>query len=190
MPDELRQLINECLGGDQSAMMQLVDRFRGQVVGLCFRMLGQLQDAEDAAQETFVRLLKSLHNWDASRDFEPWLLAIAGNRCRTFLAARRRRLPSQQLLDDSVATADTRDELSEVIHLALLTLKPEHRQAFLMFHQQELSYEQIAEGLACPVGTVKTWIHRARRDVLSYLCEREIVTSAALNGAALNGAAK
>ena len=64
-------------------MIDLVNRFRGQVFGLCYRMLGQRQDAEDAAQETFVRVLKNLHRWDPARPFEPWLLTIAGNRCRT-----------------------------------------------------------------------------------------------------------
>src|ERR687898_466643 len=89
--DELRSLVGQCLAGSQSAMLTLVERFRGQVFGLCYRMLGQRQDAEDAAQETFVRVLKNLHRWDQGRDFEPWLFAIAGNRCRTALAARRRK---------------------------------------------------------------------------------------------------
>ena len=86
--DEFRQLVARCIRGEQAAMIALVERFRGQVFGLCFRMLAQRQDAEDAAQETFVRVLKNLHRWDQQRDFEPWLLAIAGNRCRTALAAR------------------------------------------------------------------------------------------------------
>src|SRR3954468_21863612 len=89
--DDLRPLIRRCLTGDQGACLALVERFQGQVFGLCYRMLGQRQDAEDAAQETFVRVLKNLHRWDQAREFQPWLLAIAGNRCRTALAARRRR---------------------------------------------------------------------------------------------------
>ena len=69
----------------------LVERFERQVFALCYRMLGQREDAEDVAQESLVRALRSLRNWDSSRDFVPWLLAIAGNRCRTLLAARARR---------------------------------------------------------------------------------------------------
>ena len=84
--DDLKALIRRCLAGDQAAMLALVERFRGQVFGLCYRMLGHREDAEDAAQETFVRVLKNLHRWDADREFQPWLLAIAGNRCRTALA--------------------------------------------------------------------------------------------------------
>lgn len=176
MADELRQLVSRCLAGDQPAMMQLVDQFRGQVFGLCFRMLGHLQDAEDVAQETFVRLLRSLRNWDATRDFEPWLLAIAGNRCRTFLAVRKRRPAAHALPEDDLQSPDAKDELSEEVNLAMKSLRPEHRQAFLLFHQQELSYEQIADAMSCPVGTVKTWIHRARRDILQQLQERELIT--------------
>src|SRR6478609_10741353 len=89
--DDLRPLIRRCLTGDQGAMLALVERFRGQVFGLCYRMLGQRQDAEDVAQETFVRALRNLSQWDSSREFLPWLLAIAGNRCRSCLSRRMRR---------------------------------------------------------------------------------------------------
>ena len=73
----LIELVNHCIKGDQSAMLALVDRYKHRVFALCFRMLGQRQDAEDAAQETFVRLLKNLSKWDQNRDFEPWLFTIA-----------------------------------------------------------------------------------------------------------------
>ena len=72
-------------------MAEFVDHYKGRVFGLCWRMLGQRQDAEDMAQETFVRALRNLHRWDSERDMEPWLLAIAGNRCRSLLATRMRR---------------------------------------------------------------------------------------------------
>src|SRR5688572_21598845 len=102
---DLRLLVRRCLAGDQSAMLALVENFQGRVFGLCYRMLGQRQDAEDAAQETFVRVLKNLHRWDPGRDFEPWLLAIAGNRCRTALASRRRKPVAdsavEQIADDA-----------------------------------------------------------------------------------------
>ena len=78
-------------------MADLVDRYRDQVFGLCYRMLGHRQDAEDAAQETFTRALRNLRSWDSNRDFEPWLLAIAGNRCRTALSRRMRRPPPRPL---------------------------------------------------------------------------------------------
>ena len=89
LADEIRLLVDDCRRGDQRAMAALVDRFRDRVFGLCLRMVGQRQDAEDMTQETFVRALRSLASWDSQRDFQPWLLAIAGNRCRTLLATRR-----------------------------------------------------------------------------------------------------
>ena len=88
---ELSLLVDRCLAGDQSSFKELVYRFRGQVYGLCYRMLGQREDAEDATQETFLRVVRNLDRWDPKRAFEPWLLTIAGNRCRTRLAKRTRR---------------------------------------------------------------------------------------------------
>lgn len=173
------ELVQRCLAGDQAAMVELVDRYRNRVFGLCFRMLGQRQDAEDAAQETFVRVLRSLARWDQARDFEPWLLAIAGNRCRSLLATRRRRPAMAALEDDAVASASqdiqAARHLAEEVQLALHQLRPEYRQAFLLFHEHECSYEEIAVALARPLGTIKTWIRRARRELIVLLQKREVV---------------
>lgn len=173
--DDLHTLVRHCLAGDQAAMLALVDRFRGPVFGLCYRMLGQRQDAEDAAQETFVRVLKNLHRWDQERDFLPWLLAIAGNRCRTALAARRRRPvpePMVELVADDAPDRRPADHLAEEVHLALADLRPEYSQAFLLFHDQELSYAEIAQAMDVPLGTIKTWVHRARRALVDQLRRR------------------
>ncbi len=181
MINDLRKLVNRCLTGDQKAMYDLVERFKGRVFGLCYRMLGHRQDAEDVAQETFVRVLKNLHRWDQEREFEPWLLAIAGNRCRTALAARRR-WPKPQLMPelptDEATQARDADFLAEEIQRALSSLRPEYRHAFVLFHEQELSYEQIAESLSRPLGTVKTWIHRARLELIELLSAREVIQGA------------
>lgn len=173
--EDIRGVVKQCLAGDQSAMLTLVERFRGRVYGLCYRMLGQRQDAEDAVQETFVRVLRNLHRWDAERDFLPWLFAIAGNRCRTALAARRRRpVPdhSVELLADDAPDQRAADSLAEELRLALARLRPEYQQAFLLFHQHELSYGEIAATMEVPLGTVKTWVHRARRELIGHLRER------------------
>ena len=99
MSEDLRPLVERCLAGSQQAMLELVERYRGRVFGLCYRMLQQRQDAEDVAQETFIRVLRSLSRWDPSRAFEPWLTTIAANRCRTALATRCRRVGVQSLLE-------------------------------------------------------------------------------------------
>lgn len=178
---DLQTLVGRCMAGDQGAMLALVERFRGQVFGLCFRMLGQRQDAEDAAQETFVRLLKNLRQWDPSRPFEPWLLAIAGNRCRTALAARKRRPvaePTVEWVADDAPDQRAADHLAEEVQLALFQVREEYRQAFVLFHEQELSYAEIAAAMDVPLGTVKTWVHRARRELIEQLRQRGAIPDA------------
>ena len=166
------------IDGDQSAMRQIVARYQGQVFGLCYRMLGHRQDAEDAAQETFVRVLKSLARWDPTRDFEPWLLAIAGNRCRTALATRQRKPAPQTLVmevPEGAADQWNADCLAEELQLALQDVKPEYRQAFVLFQEQELSYQEIADAMSCPIGTIKTWVHRVRKELVQRLRRREVI---------------
>jgi len=174
-PNDLPALVKRCIAGDQSAMLALVERFQGPVFGLCYRMLGQRQDAEDAAQETFVRVLKNLHRWDATRDFLPWLLAIAGNRCRTALAVRRRRPVMDcavELVADDAPDRRAADQLAEEVALVMKSLRPEYAQAFTLFHEQELSYDEIAQAMDVPLGTIKTWVHRARRELIHLLRTR------------------
>ena len=175
--DELRPLVRRCLSGCQNAMLELVRRFQGPVFGLCYRMLGRREDAEDAAQETFIRVLRSLSRWDDSRDFEPWLLAIAGNRCRTALANRKRK-PLPDSLDDIAPIAEVEvrgSHLAEEVQRALGQVREEYRQAFVLFHEHEKSYGEIAEMMDVPLGTVKTWVHRARRDLMDQLKQRGAV---------------
>lgn len=159
-------------------MVDLVDHFRGQVFGLCFRMLDHREDAEDAAQETFVRVLRNLNRWDSEREFVPWLLTIAANRCRTMISRRMRKPRPRTLLEpvpDRHPDMSAANQLVEELELALGHLRSEYRHAFVLFHEQELSYAQIAETMQCPIGTVRTWIHRARRELIRFLEAREAV---------------
>jgi RNA polymerase sigma-70 factor (ECF subfamily) len=178
LADDVRELVGRCLSGDQQAMVELVEFYHGQVFGLCYRMLRHRQDAEDVTQESFVRALRGLHTWDQQRAFLPWMMAIAGNRCRTHLAARMRRPATTSLVDhvsdNAVQIAEARN-LAEEVELALSNLRDEYRQAFLLFHQHELSYAQISTTLGCPLGTVKTWVHRARRELVVQLKNRGVV---------------
>jgi RNA polymerase sigma-70 factor (ECF subfamily) len=142
-------------------------------------MLRHHHDAEDATQETFVRVLRNLHRWDPQRDFEPWLLTIAGNRCRTRLSERASR-PSMQPLEfpvcDDSHLNQSHDQLSEELNLALGELRDEHRRCFELFHRREMAYTDIANELNIPLGTVKTWVHRARRDIIERLRARGALT--------------
>lgn len=177
--DDIRHVVDRALAGDQAAMLEIVNRYRQRVYRLCYRMLGQREDAEDVSQEAFVRVLKSLASWDQDRAFEPWLLTIAANRCRTKLARRKTQTTAQTL---PFAPADHRwtreaeaDQLHEELELALEGLPPKHQRAFRYFHQDQLSYFEIARKLAVPEGTVKTWVHRARREIVRKLVARQVV---------------
>lgn len=177
---DIRQLVTQCLDNDPAAMVRLMHRFRGRVFGLCYRMLGQWQDAEDAVQETFWRVSKHLRDWDAGREFEPWLLTIAANRCRSALARRGRQLPMEPFFDDpSIDWSDQQREaaesLGEEVQRALLELPVEWQTAFCLFHDSQLGYQEIARRMDRPVGTVKTWVHRARKSLIEHLSQREVL---------------
>ena len=115
MPDELRELVADCLSGEESAMMALVDRFRGPVFGVCLRMLGNREDAEDAAQETFVRALRHLRHWDQEREFAPWLFGTHGK-----VKVEKTELSRDPIRADSVIFSS--DE-NETLHTEFQTTK-------------------------------------------------------------------
>lgn len=178
--EDLRTLLKRCLGGEQNAFQELIEQYRHRVVTFCRRLMGQHQDAEDVAQETFLRVCRHLHCWDENREFEPWLLAIAGNRCRTALAARRRRpipQPLPELPTDEHQRNLAHRQLAEEVHWVLARMRPEYRRAFLLFHERQLEYTEIAAELGCPIGTVKTWVHRARRELIAHLQQREVLVA-------------
>lgn len=171
------ELVQQCLRGRQDAMTRLVEQFQADVFSLCVRMLGNRHDAEDVAQEVFLRIFRSLRRWDPSRPLKPWIVTITVNRCRTYLTQRGKRPDVVAFVDDEVAAgvADDGNELQKEIQAAVSDLRPEFRTAFAMFHEQGLGYDFIADALERPVGTVKTWLHRARQQVLERLRERGIV---------------
>jgi RNA polymerase sigma-70 factor (ECF subfamily) len=176
-------LVRRCLAGDDEAVRQLVERFQAAVFGLCVRLLHNRHDAEDVAQEVFLRVFRGLARWDPARPLRPWVMRITVNRCRTWLARRPRRPEPVDYLGDRIAAPapDDSSELLTEIQAALAGLRLEHRTAFVLFHEQGRPYEEIAAALDCPVGTVKTWLHRARLQVLRRLQQRGLVPEDARN---------
>jgi RNA polymerase sigma-70 factor (ECF subfamily) len=158
-------------------MQALVERFQAEVYGLCVRLLSHRHDAEDVTQEVFLRIFRSLRRWDPTRPLKPWIMSIAINRCRTWLSQRSRRPELADYLQETAADrpADDSTELVREIEAALAELRPEYRTVFVMFHEQGEPYEEIAEALDRPVGTIKTWLHRARLEVLERLRRRGMV---------------
>lgn len=169
---------DEFVRPDEGAFAKLVGQHHSSVFRLCLRMLGHHEDAEDATQETFTRAARYLHRWDRGRPLEPWLITIAGNRCRTFLARKRSLLPLAEAGEPATeATCPTQraESLWEEVSLALSELPENQRHAFELFHRQSLGYAEIARQLGCPVGTAKTWVHRARLRLVEILRARDVV---------------
>jgi RNA polymerase sigma-70 factor (ECF subfamily) len=157
--------------GDDTAFSRLVEVYQKPVYNLCYRMLGNAGDAEDAAQETFIRAYKALRRYDPSRKFSTWLLTIASNYCID--QHRKRKLPTFSY--DSYENPDIpekskgmealmmQEEYQQQISSLLDELKPKDRSAVVMRYWYDYSYEEISEALSLSVSAVKSRLHRARQ---------------------------
>jgi RNA polymerase sigma-70 factor (ECF subfamily) len=173
-----RLLVSRCQRGEEAAAKELVERFQRDVYGVCLRLLADPHEAEDVAQEVFLRIFRSLDSWDGQRPLRPWIMAITVNRCRTCLSKRSRRpKPTEDLSEQPAKAEDTQPhhELVSEITAALATTRLEFREVFVLFHDQGCPYELIAQVMDRPVGTIKTWLHRARLHVLDHLRSRGLV---------------
>jgi RNA polymerase sigma factor (sigma-70 family) len=172
-------LVEALRAGDPQAPRLLIEQYQGVIFGLCYRMMSHRQDAEDIVQETFLRALRAIAGFDAARPLRPWLLEIAANRCRTALSRRARHPPLltpesvEDLADPRPGQGDLNDLAGE-LERGLRELRPEYRLVFVLFHEQNLSYEEIAEAVSRPIGTVKTWLHRARTQLAEALSRRGV----------------
>jgi RNA polymerase sigma-70 factor (ECF subfamily) len=175
--DELA-LVKRCLRGDAIAIRTLVERFQAEVFGLCVRLLNHRHDAEDVTQEVFLRVFRSLRRWDRTRPLRPWIMGIAVNRCRTWITQRARRPELVDHLQETAQAQPTDDaaELASEIRAAVGELRGDYRRVFVLFHEQGQPYEDIAAVLGRPVGTIKTWLHRARLEVLERLRRRGMIS--------------
>jgi RNA polymerase sigma-70 factor (ECF subfamily) len=186
-------LVELCLDGDERAAREIVVRFEKPVFSLIYRMVRDRELAEDLAQETFVRTLNNLRRYDPSYKFSSWLFKIGYNLTIDHLRKKDLNVVSIEGAPDAVTpdqqaatritlqTTDERpDELLEAraigqeIEAAIDRLRPEYRTAILLRHVEGYAYDEIAEVMDVPLGTVKTYIHRARnelKDALVHLRE-------------------
>ncbi len=180
MTSEIVLLVQQIQTGSVESARALTERFQGEVFGVCYRMLGQRQDAEDVVQEVFLRVFKHLDKWDIKRPFKPWLFTIAVNRCRTYLE-KRAKMPlfNEEIIHLATSPCEQlQGELGEELQLALESLREEYRTCFILYHQQDLNCAEIGDILDRPEGTIKTWLHRARKELAEWLTRRGIETGA------------
>ena len=169
-------LIRRCLAGDEKAYRELVEMYQPRIYSLSLRMVRRSEDAQDVTQETFVRMFRALDRYDPQRPFAAWLFSIASRLSIDHIRRRKHQpLPlTHRDRDDEEYTIDVEDpglkpdevasrsEEEDRTKALIDSLPPHYRIVVLLRHQQDLSYEEIAEALHLPLGTVKARIHRAR----------------------------
>jgi len=149
-----------------AAFDELVRRFYRSVHRFCWRLV-RSTDAEDLAQDTFVRALVHFERFDPERPVLPWLIAIARRLCLDLLRRRKTMTAMETMLISGPPTvgpeaeASLREQLSR-LDRALADLDEGPRDTILLFHLEEMSYRDIAAALEVPMGTVMTWLHRGR----------------------------
>jgi RNA polymerase sigma-70 factor, ECF subfamily len=184
-------LVTYARSGSERAYRELLDRYQRPVFSLVYRMVRDRELAEDLAQETFVKVFNNLGSYNPRYKFSSWIFKIASNLAIDTLRRKEPRMvsldgaPDARTADEvessriTIASSDENPEerleskqLGEEIEGAIAGLRPEYRTAILLRHVEGRPYEEIAEIMEIPLGTVKTYIHRARselRETLSHL---------------------
>ena len=170
-------LVRAARRGDRTAFARIVDLHKQSVYGVAARMVGSA-DAQDISQEAFLRAFQRLPTFDSSRPLRPWLLAIVHHCCVDEFRRRRRQAlfptaldrPEHAPLPHPEEGIEAREQTARVVD-ALNRLPDNQREALLLFHHEQLSYREIGGVLGVPIGTVMTWIHRARRALRAELEE-------------------
>ena len=164
---EEKARIIEASNGDEQARGWIVHHYTPVVYRFALRMLRNEQDARDVTQDTLVKVLRSLHRYDPQWRFGTWVISIARNTCIDEFRKRRRRSTSEapDVADDAPGpdALTVRSEQAARLHGALGDLSPLYREVLVLYHFQHLKYQEIADLLAIPIGTVMNRIFRARR---------------------------
>lgn len=187
MIPDISQLINDALTGDQKAFSAIVGRYREQIYHFVFKMVKDRAQAEDLTQETFIKAFRALASFNSNYAFSTWLYKIAANNCIDFF--RKKKLATTSI-DTPIQAKDGelhRDfpdyqegpesqliskERTNQIQFAIDSLPEKYKQAIVLRHSQDRSYEEIAEELSLPLGTVKVRIFRAREMLKAKLKEQ------------------
>lgn len=180
METDLQLWLDEAIQGSEEAYCRLVEHYQTGVFNLCYRMLGNRQEAEDAAQEVFWRAYKALHRYDPNRSFQTWLLSIASHYCID--QQRKRHLykvpidtPFEETFHDNSPTPESiynQNEKASQIEDLVNELKPTDRAALVLRYWHEMSEKEIADTLSLTVSAVKSRLFRARRQVAQLMEEQ------------------
>lgn len=166
MSTDESELIARILDGDIERYGALVDRHKDALFRHCFYIMRDEDLAEDMAQEAFVRAYEQLARFDAEKgSFKTWLTTIATRLCLQYL--RRERTVSLDYEDmiESRHPTPTQDAIDQELHDAVLRLKPQYRTVISLHYWQGYSYEEIAMVMDAPVGSVRGWLHRAKKQL-------------------------
>ncbi|MCP4723646.1 MAG: sigma-70 family RNA polymerase sigma factor [bacterium] len=177
-------IVKRALDGEQDAYNTLLKKYRGAIYSLVYKMVKNREEAEDLVQETFIKAFSALATFNAQYAFSTWLFKIASNNCIDYL--RKKRLQTMSIdkpteakdgpitreLPDPIVNPEAElidTERKSIIEVAIDSLPAKYRIAILMRHKEEKSYEEIAEALNVPLGTVKARIFRAREKLKKHL---------------------
>jgi RNA polymerase sigma-70 factor, ECF subfamily len=164
--------IEKALHGDDKAFGNLIEKYQKPVFSLCYRMLGNSNDAEDAAQESFIRAYRYLKKYDPNRSFATWLLSIASHYCIDRMRKRRLStvskdvLPAEIIQDRNAPIPEKEfrtNEKEKLIQNLMKDLKPTDRATIILRYWYEYSEVEIAETLDLTVSAVKSRLYRSRR---------------------------
>lgn len=184
------ELVERATSGDQKAYAELLERYRDSIYFMLLKMVNNKSDADDLTIEAFGKAFKNLSQYSPSYAFSTWLFKIASNNCIDFLRKKRNNLisidggmndhhemePTIHVRDENLDPEEhmVRDQIVNLMRTVVKKLKPRYRQLIELRYFQELSYEEIAEELDLPIGTVKAQLFRARELLFNTLKNTDV----------------
>lgn len=187
-PGIQKEVIERCKGGDEKAFAEVVLHSQKKVFNIAYRMLGNLEEAKDLAQEVFLSVFESIKDLREEVKYEAWLTQITLNHCRNrWKYIKRRQYFNCDSLDDPIETEDgtmprafvdpsddpetlyEKKSIQQFIQKGLMQLKEDQRELIVLRDLQGFSYEEMSQSLGLPEGTIKSKLHRARMDLKEIL---------------------
>ena len=186
-----RVWLEQAIEGDKAAFGKLIEAFQGPVYNLAYRMLNNSGEAEEAAQEAFIRAWTKLDMYDPKRKFSTWLLSITSNYCIDQIRKRRALLlsideplpPHPALTSDKAKGPEAQmasSEQQDLVQELLQELPEEYRTAVILRYWQEMSYEEIAETTGSTISAIKSRLFRARKQLAEISIEKGIMPTAVM----------